>query len=905
MTVTRSPREAQPRRYAIFISYRHADNLEMGRKWATWLHETVENYDIPADLVGKVNQRGEKVPPTLYPVFRDEEELPADADLSVNIRRALENSSLLVVICSPRAVQSRFVADEIRHFKEIGRSNRILALMIDGEPNASDDPEKLARLGAGAECFPEPLKFGVPDGAGGMDWSQRTEPIAADCRPGGRAEQGWTTAAAYAEALEKQSSLTRAERVEAVREYAERLELAKLKVVAGAIGMPLGELTQRDKVRQLRKAKQRARVLTSLAAVFALLAGAAAVLGWMANEKRKEADIQRRDANVQRQAAVTASGVAENEKRQAVATLAASDFQEGVNRLAKSNTARAGLAYLARSARAGHVSAATCIWTLFQQRSFWLPDPTPAAVPSVNKRHLEAQAPKPNFATVDLEGEATQPTWYRESGDGRRCVTVISTAEAGDGPITFRFWDTSGKPLGPWLTLDYQGDYYLSGITAVTLSDDGRFAAVVASPWRTPQYVEVWDVDKGVRVGDPIPAAGGHPNYQGGAFTDLWFTPRVEGSPGPLLVTLSNRGDASLFRLDADPESPGIGPFITNSHDQPVQLAEVDQSNKMFVSAAVDHSVRVSSLETGEPLGWPLAADGTVTGIHVDSPDHLSIALEGGKASAWKLLAPFRTPAPTQGTLTTTDVKGLHKVWPSGDEEDAPPVKSPVIADQRGTRQLVIAHETELKIIDTGVPNQTTEWSRRFSSPVVHTRFSGEDAVIVQSGFFSTEVWDVRRDVLRHPLVDEASLFTTDTRSDTALLSSLSTDGTLLLSRSFFWDPPNVGFYSFTVWDAATGKPVSDRMRRINDVASDEISENHAEFSNDGNYLLFGRSGEDAKAEVAGSLQLHPPVGVLPFVPDLAEMLGGFRLKDDGNLEPVAGDPSSVLEKVREIGGAK
>jgi hypothetical protein len=62
--------------------------------------------------------------------------LPADADLTRNIRQALENSALLVVICSPRAVQSRFVAEEIRYFKELGKADRILALMIDGEPNA-------------------------------------------------------------------------------------------------------------------------------------------------------------------------------------------------------------------------------------------------------------------------------------------------------------------------------------------------------------------------------------------------------------------------------------------------------------------------------------------------------------------------------------------------------------------------------------------------------------------------------------------------------------------------------------------------------------------------------------------------------------------------------------------------
>ena len=899
MTVKNPLRESEPRRYAIFISYRHADNLEMGRKWATWLHETVENYEIPGDLIGKVNQRGEVVPSTLYPVFRDEEELPADADLSVNIRRALENSNLLVVLCSPRAVQSRFVADEIRYFKEIGKSNRILALMIDGEPNASDDPEKIARLGAAAECFPEPLKFGVPDESGRIDWSERTEPIAADCRPGGRPEQGWTTVAAYEEALEKQPGLTRIQRHEAVREYAERLELAKLKVIAGAIGMPLGELTQRDKVRQLRKAKQRARLLTTLTTVFALLAGAAAVLGWVANERRKESDIQRSNANTQRLAAEEARGLAETEKRQAVATLAASDFQEGINRLTNSNTARGGLAYLARSARAGHRSATIRIWTLFQQRSFWLPDEEPTSVPSAGTHHLEPEIPRPDFAQVDLNGETVEPTWYAESGDGLRCVTVVSTAEAGEGPITFRFWEASGKPLGPWLTLNYQGDYYLSGISSVTLSDDGHYAAVVASPWRCPEFIEVWDVQKGVRIGVPLPAEGGHPNYQGGAFTDLWFLPREEEAPGPLLVTLSNRGNASVVRIIEDPDSPSLWPVVTNSHNQPDRLAEEELISKRFVSIAEDRSIQISRLDDGEKLGWPLAAGGTATGIRVDSPDHFSIRMEDGKSKAWRLLVSAKAPAPVQATLATTDGNGLHKVWPTGDEAEVPAVRPPVVADQRGKRQLV-ADGTELKIVDADQPDGVVPWSHRFSSAIAQARFSGEDSVIAQTEFFSTEIWDVRNNSPLHPVIDEAALFTADSRSDTVLLSSLSPDGTLILTRSFFWDPPNVGIHYFTVWDTATGKPLSDRIRFVDDVAGEKASDNHAEFSADGRFLLFGRSGEDAKPEITGSLQLIPPDSVMPFIADLAEALGGFRLKADGNLEASKQDPSGVVEKVQK-----
>ena len=77
---------APTRRYAVFLSYRHADNKDPGRQWATWLHQTLESYEVPPDLVGKLNDRGEPIPASLYPVFRDEEELSADADLNQNIR---------------------------------------------------------------------------------------------------------------------------------------------------------------------------------------------------------------------------------------------------------------------------------------------------------------------------------------------------------------------------------------------------------------------------------------------------------------------------------------------------------------------------------------------------------------------------------------------------------------------------------------------------------------------------------------------------------------------------------------------------------------------------------------------------------------------------------------------------
>jgi hypothetical protein len=105
------------RSFWCFISYRHADNRDLGRQWATWLHQAIETYEVPADLVGTPNDRGETIPERIFPVFRDEEELPVDADLASPIYRALDHSKYLLVICSPRSVESNYVAREIRYFK--------------------------------------------------------------------------------------------------------------------------------------------------------------------------------------------------------------------------------------------------------------------------------------------------------------------------------------------------------------------------------------------------------------------------------------------------------------------------------------------------------------------------------------------------------------------------------------------------------------------------------------------------------------------------------------------------------------------------------------------------------------------------------------------------------------------
>src|SRR6185437_5514656 len=157
--------------YWAFLSHSHRD-----ARWGAWLHKALESYRPPKPLVGTHTQRG-PVPARLSPIFRDREELASATDLGASINDALSRSLCQIVICSPSSARSRWVNEEILAFKRLGREDRIFCFIVDGEPNASDDPAQ-----AHLECFPPALRYRL--GADGALSSIRTEPIAADARAG-------------------------------------------------------------------------------------------------------------------------------------------------------------------------------------------------------------------------------------------------------------------------------------------------------------------------------------------------------------------------------------------------------------------------------------------------------------------------------------------------------------------------------------------------------------------------------------------------------------------------------------------------------------------------------------------------------------------------------------------------
>ena len=123
--------------YDAFISYSHKD-LEWGRR----LQRELEGYRLPREL------RREKNGNVRLKIFRDQTDL-AGAELKESLTRELERSRFLIVICSPASAASRWVDDEIRTFCAMGRANRVIPFIIDGEP-MSDRPE--------LECFPPALR---------------------------------------------------------------------------------------------------------------------------------------------------------------------------------------------------------------------------------------------------------------------------------------------------------------------------------------------------------------------------------------------------------------------------------------------------------------------------------------------------------------------------------------------------------------------------------------------------------------------------------------------------------------------------------------------------------------------------------------------------------------------------
>jgi hypothetical protein len=196
----------------VFISYSRRDIA-----FARALTKALEAYSPPRDL--NLGQRRVNV-------FRDEGDFTG-VDYDNAIERHLGDSRKLVVICSPHALASRYVNDEIRRFVAQHGAESIIPVLVAGLPNNEAGPG-----GEDKRAFPEAL------------CAVMTMPLAADYRgfrPGkdrissGGFENPWFT------------------------------------LLANLYGVSRRELEQREKKRQARNRRIRNAVVLAIVAALSIL----------------------------------------------------------------------------------------------------------------------------------------------------------------------------------------------------------------------------------------------------------------------------------------------------------------------------------------------------------------------------------------------------------------------------------------------------------------------------------------------------------------------------------------------------------------------------------------------------------------------------------------------------------
>lgn len=138
-------------RYTAFISYNSKDNRK-----ARWLQKRLENYSLPSVIANEKREvlRSFEKQPKKFRIFRYVTDLVAQ-NLDDGLRKELDQSKYLIVICSPNSANAPWVRKEVKHFIDTGRKKQIIPFVIKGMPYSGGDDE----------CFTPELKEAFPGGS--------------------------------------------------------------------------------------------------------------------------------------------------------------------------------------------------------------------------------------------------------------------------------------------------------------------------------------------------------------------------------------------------------------------------------------------------------------------------------------------------------------------------------------------------------------------------------------------------------------------------------------------------------------------------------------------------------------------------------------------------------------------
>lgn len=281
------PRQTRKKSDGISFCVLH---VESDTEWAEWISEELGGYEIPSTLVGRLGARGDKIPEKLQEGVTLElpESSPAPSDEE---QSQLMRFDFLIVVCSPKSAKSSTLGERIRLYKSQGRSDRVLTAIIDGMPGATESGRQEI------ECFHPVLLWEIaPDGT---QTEKRAEPLAADFRLNGR-HRTWIDLENLKSTLER-GGMNGDQAESACKAQSDRLNLMKLKLLAGMLGIDLGELTQRETAYVEKHASGRRRMI-GIGAAAALTLAATVHFGiGKLQVARRDAEIAEKTAHESKQ----------------------------------------------------------------------------------------------------------------------------------------------------------------------------------------------------------------------------------------------------------------------------------------------------------------------------------------------------------------------------------------------------------------------------------------------------------------------------------------------------------------------------------------------------------------------------------------------------------------------------
>lgn len=133
------PAQSTDYKYFAFISYSRKDS-----KVAAWLQKRLEWFRFPVKLVPE--DRRPPHPRFIQPIYRDKTNLEVtDEHYWQNIRRALEESRFLIILCSPHSAASQPVDMEVSHFfaTHNNDASQLLPVIVSGDVKSSGNDAAL------------------------------------------------------------------------------------------------------------------------------------------------------------------------------------------------------------------------------------------------------------------------------------------------------------------------------------------------------------------------------------------------------------------------------------------------------------------------------------------------------------------------------------------------------------------------------------------------------------------------------------------------------------------------------------------------------------------------------------------------------------------------------------------